>query len=84
MLKLGVIIALIGTGLGVSMFYPLLLPPDMLILLKVLLVNLWSMNGLLPIQAIFYSVYFLVQIVVYWFAFKLIMSLLGSNTSLDS
>lgn len=80
---MGAIILLIGTSLGASMFFPLKMPADMVNMLTDILSNLWAWNGILPIEAVVYSVFYLLQIVLYWFAFKLIMLLIGGSGDIE-
>jgi len=83
MAKAAMILVLIGSSLIATMFYPLYLPDQMVWMLRAVLQNLWSFDGLLPITAIFNSVFLLVQIMLYWFFFKLIMSVLGGGNDIE-
>lgn len=86
MAKITLILTLftIGGGLVYTMFKPILLPPEMVVFVKEVLITLYAFDGILPITAIINVLAFWLSLMFLWLAYKLVMSLLGSSSQLDN
>jgi len=85
MTKIIQIIALIaiGTGATFTMFYPITLPAEMVEIVADIIYGLWLWEGILPIEALFNTIYIIIFVLFGWMCFKIIMNLLGSNQDMD-
>jgi len=63
--------------LGWTIFFPILLPQDMIDALNVIIINLIALDGLLPITALLQTVFFVFFIVFAWLLYKIFFGLLG-------
>lgn len=78
--KIITLIALIGF-LGWSVFYPILVPKEMMDTLQAVSLGLLAWDGLLPITAILKTVSLVMFIVFAWLLFKLFMAIFGFSFS---
>lgn len=70
-------LAALVSFLGWTIFFPILLPQDMVDSLNVVIINLIALDGLLPITAVLQTAYFVIFIVLAWMLYKLFFNILG-------
>lgn len=76
--KIITLVALIGF-LGWSVFYPILIPKEMMDTLQAVSLGLLSWDGLLPIAAVLKTIALVMFIVFAWLLFKIFMAIFGFN-----
>jgi hypothetical protein len=72
-----VIISLFATGLIFTMFYPVFLPTYVIDGIKTVLTPIWAFAGILPIQAIFQCLNWIINFLLMFLIYKIIMGLVG-------
>lgn len=65
--------------LGFTMFFPILLPQNMIDVLNDVIMNLIALDGILPITALLETAFIVVFIVFAWLLFKIFFNILGFN-----
>jgi len=82
-LKVGAIIALFVSTSFLGTWLNIRVPAPMVDVITALGANLWSFDGILPIAALFNTIFWLVSFMLFWFIFKLIWSVLGGGNDVD-
>lgn len=80
MIGLLVVLSLFVSGAIYSMFYPILLPDEVIDALTDILTPVFALDGMIPITEIFNCVNWTITILLVYLIYRLIMGLLGLIT----
>jgi len=83
MIKVILIILFFITGSFFGTWMNFRIPPPMLAVLEDVAANMWALDGLLPIQALFDTIYFILMALMFWFIFKVIWSAIGGGNDIN-
>jgi len=75
-----IILAILTTGLTITMFYPVLLPSVITDAITSVLVPIGAFEGLLPVRAIFTCLNWTMSILIAYIVFKIVMGLIAMVT----
>jgi len=83
MLRLGLIVLAFAATSALGTWLNVRLPGEMVNILNDIAENLWSLDGLLPIEALFNTIFTVLSFLLFLALFKLVWSVLGGGNDLD-
>jgi len=82
-LKVGAILALFVSTSFLGTWLNIRIPAPMVTTLGTIAGDLWAFNGILPIAALFNTIFVIFSFMLFWFIFKLIWSVLGGGNDIE-
>jgi len=72
-----IILAIFASGAIYTMFFPILLPPTITAGITALLTPIFAFDGILPISALFLSLNWLINLLVLYLVYRIVVGLIG-------